>query len=90
MKLIGHYRGTESVLHVERADPDLRQLLRAMPSREGNLIMAGVPGPIAFAGAKEQTVHPLLVYSELLISGDERAAEAAEMIRERYLTWDAP
>jgi hypothetical protein len=44
-----------------------------------------VPIPLAFEGAVSHTVHPLLVYSELLAANDERSLAAAERLRQRYL-----
>ena len=44
-----------------------------------------VEGTLGFEGAQEHTVHPLLVFAELRIGGDERAREAAEEVRHRYL-----
>jgi hypothetical protein len=32
-------------------------------------------------------VHPLLVYSELILTGDDRAREAATEVRERFLAF---
>lgn len=34
---------------------------------------------------ERETVHPLLVYSEMLSDGSERALEAAQDLSERYL-----
>ena len=85
MRLTKHYRGEESVLHVETAPPNLAKRLRALPADDGPLIILRVPGKIGFEGVIPRTVHPLLVYTELLTVGHERAREAAQEIRERYL-----
>jgi hypothetical protein len=45
------------------------------------------PGPLAFEGA-EATVHPLLVYTDLLHEGESRAHEAAAVFAEKYLKDD--
>ena len=40
---------------------------------------------LALATIQPRTVHPLLIYGELLVTGGEREGEAAAEIRERYL-----
>ena len=84
-RLTKHYRSHETVLHMEAATPDLPRRLKALPHSSGRLIVLGVPGPLAFGG-QTRTVHPLLVYSELVLTGDDRATEAASEIRSRFLT----
>jgi hypothetical protein len=44
------------------------------------------PGEVALDGKTDDTVHPLLVYAEMLVEGSERAREAAAALRERFLT----
>jgi hypothetical protein len=85
MRLTKHYRGEETILHVETAPPDLPKRLRALPAQDGPLTILRAPGKIGFAGVLPRTVHPLLVFTELLTTGNERAREAAQEIRERYL-----
>ena len=84
-RMTGHYRGEDTQLHVDRPAPTLPQELRVLPARTGNLMILRVPGPAAFDGALPRTVHPLLVYTELLIDNDDRAVEAAAEILERFL-----
>ena len=86
MRLTGHYHGPETVLHLEHPLPDLGKRLRAIPAQDGPLIVLGVPGRVAFEGARPRTVHPLLVHTELLTTGHERAREAAQEVWSRYLT----
>ncbi len=86
MRLTGYYRGPDTVLHLEHPLPETGKRLRAIPDDDGPLIVLGAPGPIAFEGARERTVHPLLVYTELLATGDERAREAAHELWIRYRT----
>jgi len=86
MRLTGHYRGPETVLHLEHPLPGIAKRLRAIPAEDGFLIILGVPGRVAFEGAKPGTVHPLLVHTELLATGGERAREAAQEVWDRYLT----
>jgi len=84
-RLTGHYRGRETVVLVAAPPPDLPRQLRALPARDGQLVlMRGTP-PLALAGVVPETAHPLLIYAELLATGDERAREAAREIRSRFL-----
>jgi len=85
MRLTQHYRGETTLLHVANPAPDLTKRLRAQRDADGPLVLLKVPGRLAFEGVLPRTVHPLLVYTELLTTGDERARETAIEIRERYL-----
>ena len=89
MRLTGHYRGVETVLHVNVALPELPRLLRALPAEDGPITILRVPGKVAFEGKAPRTVHPLLIYTELLVANDPRAREAAQEIRDRFLQWNA-
>jgi hypothetical protein len=89
MRLTRHYRGIETVLCVQEQIPDFARRARALPARDGPLIVMKAPGRVAFEGVERDTVHPLLVYTELLAAGDERAREAAGRIWDRYLRRDA-
>lgn len=84
-RLTGHYRGERTVVHVDRAPHDLARRLRILPDRTGPLHLLRAPGPLAFAGAAPGTAHPLLVYGELIVEGNDRARETAVEIRERFL-----
>lgn len=85
-RLTRHYRSNETVLHVEPASSDLPKRLKALPHSTGRLIVLGVPGPLAFRGKVPHTVHPLLIYTELILAGSDRAREAASELRERFLS----
>lgn len=89
MRLTQHYRGPETVLHLDAQVPNFRKRLRAIPANDGPLIVLTVPGHVAFEGVKPKTVHPLLIYTELLVAGHERALEAAEEIRNQHLMWSS-
>jgi hypothetical protein len=84
-RLTGFYRGPETVVHVQQIDLDFGKRLRALRADDGPLILLRAPGPIAFEGALPRTVAPLLVYTELLFTGDKRAREAAGEIERKYL-----
>ncbi len=85
MRLTNHYRGEETVLHIKQPPANLAQILRAIPAKDGPVTILKTPGEIAFRGVKPRTVHPLLAYTELLTTNNERAVETARLIRERYL-----
>jgi len=85
MRLTKHYRGKETVLHVQDPPHDLPQRIRAIPAKEGHITILKTAGKLAYQGAAPRTVHPLLVYAELLAANNERAREAGEEIRLKYL-----
>ncbi len=89
MRLTGYYHGADTVLHLAEPMQDFGKRLKAIRAEGGPLIVLGVPGRTALEGMKPRTVHPLLVYTELLVAGAERAREAAEEIAMRYLKWRA-
>jgi len=84
-RLTRHYRSDETVLHLSGAAVDLPVRLGATLHPGGRLTLLGVPGPLAYHGRAPRTVHPLLAYSELLLTGSERARESAAELRERFL-----
>jgi hypothetical protein len=85
MKLTQHYRGETTILHMAKPHPDLTRRLRAQRDADGPLVLLKAPGRLAFDGVLPRTVHPLLIYTELLATGNERAREAALDLRQRYL-----
>lgn len=84
-RLTGYYRGPDTVVHLQEPDFDVPRRLRALGADDGPLILMRAPAPIAFEGVQPRTVNPLLVYTELLFTGDKRACEAAEEIRKKFL-----
>lgn len=84
-RLTGHYRGERTTVHLGGGLGDLAGRLGAVLSPEGRLELLRAPGPLALRGPVAGVAAPLLVVAELLSSGDERAAEAAQEIRERFL-----
>jgi len=89
-RMTGHFRGERTVVHVAEAPADLPKKLRVIPYRSGPLAVLRSPGSSGFKGIIAGTVHPLLVYTELLTDGSERAREAAQQIAERYSIGTAP
>jgi hypothetical protein len=63
---------------------DLAKRVRGLPDPDGNLLIMHTFGTINWSPERE-TVHPLLVYSEMLSEGSERAREAAQALHDRYL-----
>lgn len=86
-RLMRLFRGERTVVHLEHAMPDLHKRLRAQRADDGPLVLLRTPGQVAFDGVKPRTVHPLLIYTELLVTGDPRAREAAGELWERYLEY---
>ena len=84
-QLTRHYRGEETVLHVSEAPTDLARRLRALPHRDGTLIVVRAPLPRALEGPRARVAHPLLIYAELLHTGTSRALETARDVRREYL-----
>jgi hypothetical protein len=85
LRIDQHYRGEKTIVHIAAPKPNLARSLRAIPDRAGPLVVLGSPGRLGLAGPSKHTAHPLLVYAELLSEGSERAREAAERIRSRWL-----
>ncbi len=63
----------------------LLQKLRARADPHGNVILIEPFWDFPVPETKLDTVPPLLVYADLMATGDDRAIETAEIIRERYL-----
>jgi hypothetical protein len=87
-RLTGHYRGDSTVVHVADPQADLPRRLRLVrvdDQPRPNLILLRAPAPLLLQGVTAHTAHPLLVYTELLYTGDERAREAAAEVRETQL-----
>jgi hypothetical protein len=76
-RLTGHYRGERTIVHVHATPGDLRQRLRMLSDPQGNLVLMDAFGEINWQ-VQQETVHPLLVYSEMLRENSERASEAAQ------------
>lgn len=85
IRLFEYYRGPDTVVHVARPARELARTIRALPAKDGPITVLVTPVPVAFQGLREHTVHPLLIYTELATSDDERARNTALEIRERFL-----
>jgi len=84
-RLTQHYRGPTTTLHVASPSAGLQRQLSLLPTKDGAIVILGVPGRMGLEGPVPHIAHPLLVYTELLAEGDERALEAAAEIRTRFL-----
>lgn len=84
-RLIHHYHGPLTVMHVKNPPTDLAARLGALRDPQGPLVVLGYPGPCGEHGETPDTAHPLLVYCELLVEGSDRARETAGLIAERWL-----
>jgi hypothetical protein len=86
-RMVDHYRGETSTLHIPGIDPNPTILnmflkIQALPSPDGNLVFMRPLGPISMNGTANHLVHPLLVYTQLITSHDPRAIETAMEIRQ--------
>lgn len=79
-RLTGHYHGPLVTLHLLDSGAATLRALKAVPDRDGPLVVLRSPGPVGLRGPKPHVAHPLLVYAELLHEGGERAREAAAKV----------
>lgn len=89
-RMTGYFHGERTVVHVAEPPADLQRRLRAVPATDGPLVVLRSPGPKGLEGATPDTAHPLLVYTELLTDGSERARDAAQELADRYSIGNAP
>ena len=83
--LVPFYRGEVTVIHRQaEIERSIMKRLKAIPDHRGNLIVIRSPGPIGLEGRTLETAHPLLVYSEMMVS-EERAREAAHGFYEQVV-----
>jgi len=84
-RLVAHYRSPRTTVHLASAPADLPTRLEALPSPDGELDVLGIPGPLAL-DMRSKLAHPLLIYAELLSTGDPRSREQAHMLRTEHLS----
>lgn len=89
-RLTRHYHGPNVTLHLLEPTPQRLRAIKAVPDRDGPLIVLRTPGDVGLKGPKPRIVHPLLAYAELLHEGGERAREAAEEVFERWRKAEGP
>lgn len=86
-RLEPHYRSALTVAHLGPPSRETRRLIRAAASPDGDLVWMRHIGESSDHGVTADTVHPLLVYAELIANPEPRTGEAAEIIREKWLSW---
>jgi hypothetical protein len=79
-KMTQHYRAGSVCIQTAANEAEIRRQLRAIPDPNGPFLMLRSIGPLAVNESDPTLAHPLLVYSELMTSGDDRAIETAEML----------
>ena len=84
-RLVEYYRGGGALVHISGGLKEFTREIRALRDPGGMLTVLRLPCEIAAHGAVPGTVHPLLVYAEMLHSRDDRAREAASLVRKQYL-----
>lgn len=84
-RMANFYRGLDTVVHVETMTSEILREIRALPADDGPLIVLETPGNVAYDGQSPRTAHPLLVYSELMVSRDPRMREAGTDLRRQFL-----
>jgi hypothetical protein len=85
-RLVGHYRGPDTLIHVAPSETHRRKL-GALRADDGELVWLAPLCDAASAGVTHDTVHPLLIYAELLADPDPRSREVAELVRNEHLPW---
>jgi hypothetical protein len=76
-RITGHYHGPNVTLHLHEPTRQTLRAIKAIPDRDGPLVVLRSPGAGGLEGPKPHVAHPLLVHAELLHEGGERAREAA-------------
>jgi hypothetical protein len=84
-RVLPHYRGRDTVFHVDAQPAAVARELRALPDPDGPVHLLRLPCPPAKEGLTADTVHPLLVYAEMLQAADGRAAQTAQTLRREAL-----
>jgi hypothetical protein len=85
MRLAHHYRGDTTTLYLRDVPADLPARLRLTRDAAGPVVVSRTPATVAFDSPDPRSVHPLLVYADLVSEDHERAHEAARVLHERFL-----
>ena len=82
------YQGTQAPIFIESTSSDLPKQLRLLPDREGPVTLLKAFGDLVFWRTREGTklAHRWLIYAELMTQPDPRAHEAAEELRQEFLS----
>jgi len=81
-RLTRYYRSDEVVVHMPGDAAELTKRLRALPADDGPLIVLRTTPPVAYDGSEPHLAAPILVYTEMVTSADERTRVAAARVRE--------
>jgi len=85
-RLTGHLKPARVTLYVWGAPDEVILANRLRPDARGGVeVLEAFWTPIEDEAAVRQTAPPLLVYADLMATGDPRNLEAARLVRERYL-----
>lgn len=84
-RLTKFYRGDDVTLYLAAPPNDFARRLGLVSDRAGPVVILRAPCTSAFESPVVDTVHPLLVYVDLLALGDDRAREAAGELRQKFL-----
>lgn len=87
-RLTGFYRGDTTLVYLRDPQPTALAALPLIPDGSGNVILRRAPATAALEGHTPDTVHPTLVYADLLLEGNTRAQEAAAEIHRRFVAVD--
>jgi len=81
------YRGEDVPLFIRRLSSELQRELKLVPDAHGPVVVLRAFGNLlAWRNVDDLVLaDPWLIYAELLESGEPRALEAADQIREKYL-----
>ena len=81
------YRGQTTIFYAQEFTTEHQLKLHLVPDPRGPVTILRMFGDlITWKDDPLPVANPLLVYAELLATGDPRELEAAEMIKEKYLT----
>jgi hypothetical protein len=88
--LVGHLTPGVLTLYTDRLAPRLQveqKLVAAGAQVEAGVVEVRQPfwGDVAAGDARPDTVPPVLVYADLLATGDARCIETAQLVYDRYL-----
>ena len=84
--LTGFYRGDHTLVYFDDPDPAALARLPLIPDTSGNVTLRRVPAPAVLHGRTPDTVHPALLYADLLAEGNSRARDAAAEIHAKFLS----
>lgn len=85
--LTGHLNPAEFTIYTFNYWTEIAKVNKLIPDNEGNIEIISAFWPIQTFDNRLATVHPLLVYADLINTGNERNIEAARIIYEKELQY---